>query len=44
MVADTDLDATRKGAIGFDGDGELLTAHRGPQVHVKTRGTHDCER
>jgi hypothetical protein len=28
---------THKGAIGFDGDGELVAAYRGAQAHVKTR-------
>jgi hypothetical protein len=32
------------GAIGFDGDDGLIAAYRGPQAHVKTRGTIDCER
>jgi len=31
-------------ATGFDGDDELIAAYRGPQAHVKTRGTIDCER
>jgi hypothetical protein len=26
-----------KGAIGFDGDDELVAAYRGAQAHVKTR-------
>ena len=26
-----------KGAIGFDGDCELVAAYRGAQAHVKTR-------
>ena len=34
----------RKGATGFDGDDGLIAAYRGPQAHVKTRGTHNCER
>jgi len=33
-----------KGAIGFDGDDELVAAYRGAQAHVKTRVQYDCER
>jgi hypothetical protein len=29
---------------GFDGDNDLTAAYRGPLAHVKTRGTHNCER
>ncbi len=31
------------GAIGFDGGIDFIAACRGPQAHVKTRGTHNCE-
>ena len=40
----TDHHNLNQGAIGFDGDDKLVAAYRGPQAHVKTRGTHDCER
>ena len=38
------LDISTKGAIGFDEDNDLIAAYRGPLAHVKTRGTHNCER